>query len=807
MNSLLQDIRYSIRMMLKNPGFTAAILLTMALGIGANVAIFSVVNNTLLSSLPFKDPDKLVYVWSKLARGNQSKSTVSLPDYRDWSSQSQAFEATSCYTYNLYNLIGGQDPEQVRGSQVAADFFKVLGVEPALGRSFSAEEERDRLVILSDGLWQRRYGSNRGIVGQSIVMNGENYTVVGVMPKGFQFPSTDVQLWTTFATIYGEGQALTGNRKGRNYRVIARLKSGATLQSAQSEMNTIARRLEQQYPDSNGGVGANVITMHEQMVGDMRPTLLVLQGVVAFVLLIACANVANLLLARTSSREREIAIRITLGATRKRMVRQLLTESMLLSIIGGALGLLLALWGVSALGGLGLKSFVPVETIHLDARLLIFAVLISLLTGIIFGLAPALQASKMSLNESLKEGGRGTAGSARARRAQALLVISEVALTMVLLIGAGLMLRSFMRLQEVDLGIKTENLMTMHLAVPQSKYSESERRIALFDQIRERVGGLPGVQSVATTESRPPDGLQRNLDFVIEGQPAASGGQSLRAASVTVSDNYFSTLGIPLVKGRYFTPTDKKGTPEVAVISETMARRFFAGEDPVGKKIKLANMKAEDPWFTIVGVVSDVKYRGLDAEAGPTMYYSAQQTPPSGAYLLIRTTSEPTSVVSSVRSEIRSIDSEMPISNVKTMQQLLEESVSQSRFATLLIGIFAAVALVLACIGIYGVIAYSVSQRTGEIGIRMALGAQTNDVLRLFVGQGVKLAGVGIGIGLLAAFALTRIIVSLLYQVTATDPITYIGTGLVLAFVAVAASYLPARRATRVDPMVALRQQ
>src|SRR5215204_1061412 len=490
MNSLLQDIRYSVRMMLKNRVFTVVVLLTMALGIGANVAIFSVVNNTLLSTLPYKESDRLVYVWSKLARGNQNRSTASLPDYQDWSSQAQVFETSSCYTYNLYNLISPQqDPEQVRGAQVAANFFQVLGVEPALGRSFRAEEERDRLVILSGGLWQRRYGSDRNIVGQSILMNGENYTVVGVMPQGFRFPSSEVQLWTTFATIHGEGPSLTGNRKARNYRVIARLKPGTTVETAQAEMNTIARRLEQQYPDSNGGVGANVITMHEQIMGDVRPTLLILQGVVAFVLLIACANVANLLLALTSSREREMAIRTALGATRSRMVRQLLTESVLLSLIGGGLGLLLALWGVGALVGLGLDNLVPVEAIHLDARLLIFAALVSLATGVIFGLAPALQTSKINLNETLKEGGRGTAGSARARRAQALLVISEVALTMVLLVGAGLMLRSFMRLLEVNPGFNPDNLMTLHVAIPQAKYSEGDRLNALYDQVRERVGG------------------------------------------------------------------------------------------------------------------------------------------------------------------------------------------------------------------------------------------------------------------------------------------------------------------------------
>jgi putative ABC transport system permease protein len=794
-------------MMLKHRGFTVVVLLTMALGIGANVAIFSVVNNTLLSTLPYKEPDRLVYVWSKLARGNQNRSTVSLPDYKDWTSQAQAFEASSCYTYNLYNLVGAQDPEQVRGAQVSADFFNVLGVEPALGRSFRAEEERDPLVILSDGLWQRRYGSDRNIVGQSVVMNGENYTVVGVMPQGFRFPSNEVQLWTTFATIHAEGPTLTGNRKARNYRVIARLKPGATVETAQTEMNTVARRLEQQYPDTNGGVGANVITMHEQLVGDVRPTLLVLQGVVAFVLLIACANVANLMLARTSSREREMAIRTTLGATRSRMVRQLLTESVLLSLIGGGLGLLLALWGVTALVGLGLNSLVPVEAIHLDARLLIFAALVSLVTGIIFGLAPALQASKLNLNEMLKEGGRGTAGSARARRAQALLVITEVALTMVLLVGAGLMLRSFMYLLEVNPGFKPDNLMTLHVAVPQKKYAEGERLNALYDQVRERVGGLPGVSAVAIAESRPPGGLQRNLDFLIHGQPDAAGGQSLRAASVTVSDNYFSTLGVPLVKGRYFGPADKKGAPEVAVISETMARRFFAGAEAVGQRIKLASAKADAPWFTIVGVVADVKYRGLDADAGPTMYFSAQQTPPPGAYLLIRTTTEPTSIVPSVRGAIRSLDAELPLSNIKTMQQLLDESVSQSRFAAVLIGIFAVVALVLASVGIYGVISYSISQRTGEVGIRMALGAQTNHILRLFVSQGVRLALLGIGIGLLGAFAMSRIITSLLYQVSAIDPLTYVGTALVLAFVAVAASYIPARRATRVHPMIALRQQ
>jgi putative ABC transport system permease protein len=804
MTSLLREIRYSIRMLTKNPGFTAVALITVALGIGANTAIFSVINTILLRPLPFRDPDRIVFVWSLLG---EDQSTVSLPDINDWKSQSQSLEATAAYTYNIYNIVDSHDPEQMRGAQVSGDFFRVLGVDAMLGRTFTSEDERIRLVILSYPLWQKRYGSDAGIVGKSIGMNNESYTVLGVMPKGFEFPSAEIPLWTTFATIHPE-QSLVENRKARNFRVIARLKSGRGPDETQSEMTTIARRLEQQYPDSNSGVGAKVISVHDQLVGEIRPTLLILLGMVGLVLLIACANVANLFLVRSIVREREMAIRSALGASRGRVVRQLLTESLIISLGGGLIGLLLALLGVKLLIGFGLERLPRLDGVHVDLRLLLFTLVIALITGVIFGLAPVLQTWRVNLSDVLKEGGRSAMAGVRGRRAQNILVVVEIALTTVLLVGAGLAGRRLVTLLQTNPGIRTENLLTFQLSLPAAKYKEDWQRLNLFREVSNRALNAAGVQAVALGQSRPPDFLQSNLDFLIKSQPPQGPGQAPRAAYMPVSANYFATLGVPLLKGRLFTENDKEKTPGVAIINDSAARRFFPNQDPLGQQIKLgSNPDSDEPWSTVVGIVGDVKYRGLDADAGPTLYYSYPQSPPQGMYVFVRTTSAPESVLPAIRGEIRAVDPELPLSRIKTMSQLLDDAVSQPRFLTVLIGIFAGVALFLAAIGIYGVIAYSVAQRTQEIGLRMALGANPRNVLTLVVGHGFKLAIAGILIGLLAAFALTRVITTFLFGVEAMDPLTYVFTALILLGVAIAASYLPARRATKVDPLTAVRYQ
>ena len=804
MTSLLREIRYSIRVLTKNPGFTAVALITIALGIGANTAIFSVINTILLRPLPFRDPDRIVFVWSSLG---EERSTVSLADINDWKSQSQSFEATAAYTYNIYNVVDNQDPEQVRGAQVSGDFFRVFGVDAMYGRTFTPEDERNRLVILSYPLWQKRYGSDPGIVGKSIGMNNESYSVLGVMPKGFEFPSAEIPLWTTFATIYPE-RDLTENRKARNFRVVGRLKSGHGPEEAQNEMTTIARRLEQQYPDSNSGVGAKVISVHDQLVGEIRPTLLVLLGMVGLVLLIACANVANLFLVRSIAREKEMAIRSALGASRNRVVRQLLTESLIISLCGGVIGLLLALLGVKLLIGFGLERLPRLDGVHIDLRLLLFTLVIALITGVIFGLAPVLQTWRLNLSDVLKEGGRSAMAGVRGRRAQSLLVVVEIALTTVLLVGAGLAGRRLVTLLQTNPGIRTENLLTFQLSLPATKYKEDWQRINFFREVSNRGSNMAGVQTIALGQSRPPDFLQSNLDFLIKGQPPLGPGQTPRAAYMPVSHNYFATLGVPLIKGRMFTESDKEKTPDAAIINETAARRFFPNQDPVGQQIRMgSDPNSDDPWSTVVGIVGDVKYRGLDADAGPTIYHPYPQNPPQGMYVFVRTTNDPESVLPAMRGEIRAVDSEVPVSRIKTMSQLMDDAVSQPRFLTVLISIFAGVALFLATIGIYGVIAYSVAQRTQEIGLRMALGANPLNVLTLVVGHGFKLAIAGIVIGLLAAFALTRVITTFLFGVEAMDPLTYVFTALILLGVAIAASYLPARRATKVDPLTAVRYQ
>ena len=805
MSSLLREIRYSIRMLIKNPGFTAVALITMALGIGANTAIFSVINTIVLRPLPFREPDRIVFVWS--SRGEQDRSTASLSDINDWKSQSQSFDATAAYSYNLYNVVDYQDPEQVRGAQVSGDFFKVLGVDAMLGRTFTPEDERNRVVVLSHALWQKRYGSDSGIVGKTIGMNNESYTVLGVMPKGFEFPSAEIPLWTTFATIYPE-RALVENRKARNFRVIARLKPGSSPEEAQNEMTTIARRLEQQYPDSNSGVGARVVSAHEQLVGEIAPTLLVLLGMVGLVLLIACANVANLFLVRSIAREREMAVRSALGASNGMLVRQLLTESLIISLVGGVIGLLLALLSVKLLIGFGLERLPRLDGVHIDLRLLLFTLGISVITGVIFGLAPVVQAWRMNLSDVLKEGGRSAMGGVRGRRAQNVLVVVEIALTTVLLVGAGLAGRRLVTLLETNPGIRTENLLTFQLSLPAAKYKEEWQRLNFFREVSQRGSNVAGVQSLALGQSRPPDFLQSNLDFLIKSQPPPGAGQTPRAAYMPVSHNYFSTLGVPLIKGRLFTESDKEKTPNVAIINETVARRFFANQDPLGQQIKLgSNPNSDAPWSTVVGVVGDVKYRGLDADAGPTLYYSYPQNTPNGMYVFVRTLNDPESVLPAIRGEIKAVDPQLPLSRIKTMTQLLDDAVSQPRFLTVLISIFAGVALFLAAIGIYGVIAYSVAQRTHEIGVRMALGANPLNVLKLVVGHGFKLAIAGIILGLLAAFALTRVITTFLFGVESMDPLTYVFTAVILLGVAIAASYLPARRATKVDPLTAVRYQ
>ncbi|HWT02783.1 MAG TPA: ABC transporter permease [Pyrinomonadaceae bacterium] len=806
---LWQDLRYSLRTLVKNPGFTAVAVIALALGIGANSAIFSVVNTVLLRPLPYKDPDRLVMVWEDDTKGGYPRDTPAAANYVDWRAQNQVFEGMAAMADTSFNLTGAGDPERLEGKLVSADLFPLLGVEPQLGRAFLPEEDRpggNRVVLLSHGLWQRRFGSDPKITGQPLTLNGESYTVVGVMPPHFRFPGEEAELWAPIAFTPEEAA-----NRGRHYlKVLARMKQGVTLGQAQAEMSTIAARLQQQHPDQNKDLGAAVTSLHEYVAGDIRPALLVLLGAVGFVLLVACANVANLLLARAAARQKEIAIRVALGASRFRLIRQFLTESVLLAALGGVVGLLLSLWGVGLLQAFIPQSISQVKAVGVDGKVLVFTLLVSLLTGLIFGLAPATQASNFNLNETLKEGGRDSAAGSRGNRIRGLLVVAEVAVSLLLLIGAGLLINSFLRLRSVDPGFRTDNLLTMEVVLPETKYSEHAQRAAFYTDLLRRVEALPGVKSAAVTTNLPLYPQGNSISFSIEGRPDPATGRKPTVVTRVISPQYFSTMGIQFLQGRQLNEQDRADSPAVAVISETMARRFWPDGDPLGKRITPGRADSTDPndWITIVGVAKDVRQFELNAEPKPQMYLSYEQ---AGFFepndLVVSTSVEPLSLASAVRKAVWEVDKDQPVSNVRTMEDILSGSIARQRFSMLLLGVFAGLALVLAAVGIYGVISYSVAQRTREIGLRMALGAQRSDVVKMVVGQGLKLVLIGVAFGLAAAFVLTRVMSSLLFGVSATDPVTFLVISLVLICVALLASFIPARNATKVDPMIALRAE
>lgn len=806
MENLLQDLRYGVRMLLKRPLFTAITVFTLALGIGANSAIFSVVNAVLLRPFPFLEPDRLVYIEGLDLRTNTKGGALSPPDFLDFREQSRSFERLAAYQPASVTLTGdGSESERITGARVTANFLETLGVTPiAGGRSYLPEEEQGvtpSVVILSNGLWQRRFGSDPNIVGKNLSLNGQSLTVIGITPPEFQYPK-DAEIWIPLPFKAG---AMTA-RRTHNLIGIGRLKPGVTLNQAQTEMNSISRQLEQQYPDTNTNTGAALTLLPERIIGEMRQTLFILAAAVGLILLIVCANVANLALARGTSRYREISIRASLGATRARVVRQLLTESVLMSLIGGALGLLLAIWGVRLLLLLSPDNLPRVKEVTTDWRVMGFTLLISLLTGVLFGLIPALASSKTNLTESLKEGSRGGGGGAGSKRLRALLVVSEVALSLILLISAGLLIRSFMRLSQVDLGFKPTNILTMQLSLTRARYPDDKQRAAFYNQLLQRIASLPGVQAAATISELPLSGQENDTFFSIQGMPTVAFGSIENNANIrTVSPDYFKALSIPVVKGRSFSERDTLDSPKVIIISESFVRKYFPSEDPLGKQLTI---DFGTPWTgEIVGVVGSVRHSNLVQEPYPDMYATQGQNPQFGVNLVVRAASAPSQLTAAIRNEIHSLDKEVPVFNVKTMEQRVSEAAAQPRFRTLLLGIFAALALILASIGIYGVISYSVTQRTHEIGLRVALGAQRSDVFKLIIGQGMKLVLVGVGIGLVGAFVLTRVMSSFLFGISATDPLTFGGITLLLLGVAFLACYLPARRATRVDPMIALRYE
>ena len=800
-----RDVRLGVRTLVHSPIFTVVTVLSLALGIGANTAIFSVVNGVLLQPLPYPEPDQIVHVWHTPPQQSfpgLDKFSVSPANYVDWKAQSSTFEQMAVYTYTGLSLITSNNPLPLTGAAVSSDFFSVLRSQVMQGRGFTSEEEqpgRDQVVVIGHQLWQRAFGANPNIIGQTVNLNSRSFTVVGIMPAGFEFPR-EADLWVPLAWDDEERQV----RSIHDYLVIARLKPNVSPEQAQAEMKTISSRLEQQYPEDNKGWGAVVIPLHEDLVGDFRTALLVLFCAVGFVLLIACANVANLMLARGANRQKEMAVRIALGAGRARLVRQLLTESVLLAVTGGVLGLLIAMVGSRMLVGLG--GIPNSDDIGIDTWALGFTLLVSLGAGILIGIVPALQSTRTSISETLKQGAGRTGGSAIKQHTRKALVISEVALSLVLLIGAGLMIRSFWKLQNVDPGFDTSNALTMSLVLTPTRYSEPQQRLAFVDQAIEQIRAVPGVVSVGTTSVIPLAGGGSTQPFSIEGQPTVAIAEQPMAQTRYISPDYFRAIAIPLRQGRFFSDYDRDSSVPVVIISEAMARRFWPGENPIGRRLTPSFHAAEGA-REIVGVVGDVKTVGLDVDSSAMMYLPYKQAPRPFISFVVRTASNPESLAQPVSQAIYSIDKAQALTNVQTMEQVLMESLSGRLLNMTLLLTFAGAALLLAAVGVYGVMNYTVTLRRRELGIRMALGAERMDVLRLVLGQGLTLTLIGVGAGLISAYALTRLMASLLYGVTATDYLTFGSVSAVLIAVGLAASYVPARRATKVNPTIALRAE
>jgi len=804
-----QDLRYGLRMLLKKPGFTTIAALTLALGIGANTAIFSVINAILLRPLPYAAPERLVMVWESFPGSREN--AVMPANFADWRAQNQVFTDMAAWageTFNLSNSSGssgGGEPEKLEGLRVTANLFALLGVEPFMGRAFLPEEGRpgaSRVAMISYGLWQRRFGGSRDaaseVIGSRVVLDGTAFTIIGVMPPAFHFPTREPSVWIPLAL---SPEQINTRVSAHFLSVIARLKPDVDQAQAQAEMSALAARLERQYPSTNATVGTRVVSLKEQVVGNFRQALLILFAAAGFVLLVACANVANLLLFRASMRRNEIAVRLALGAGRGRLMRQLLTESLLLAGLGGALGLFLAWWSVSVLTAAMPESLALVKAVTVDLTVLTFTLVASALTGIFFGLFPAFQATRLNLNEALKEGGRDGARGRGGMRS--LLVVVEVALALALMAGAGLMINSFLRLRQVDAGFKARRLLTMEIDPTLARYPDHAALAAFYDRLLERVEALPGVESAAVITRLPLTDTRGHYMFRTETQ---AGWKYAGALPSTISPGYFHTMGIPLLSGRAFTPQDVAQSAPVAVINEAMRERAWPNQDPLGKRIRMYPYDATALTLTVIGVVKDVRQSELQVAARPEVYRSYTQMmsyPPRD--LVVRTSAPPLGLAPAVRGAIQSVDKDQPVSNTRTMERILADSLADERFNMLLLAIYAALALMLAAVGVYGVMSYLVTQNTREIGIRLALGAQARDVLRLVVGQGLALTIAGVVVGLIGAWGLTRLMKKLLYGVTATDPLTFLCVSLLLIFIALLACCIPARRATKVDPIIALR--
>lgn len=817
MESILQDIRYSLRALKRTPAFTAASVIVLALGIGASTSIFTVVNAVLLRPLPYPESDRLVMLWETNPRFQIAGDALPVTpgSFMDWREQNTSFEQVAAFGSSQLNLSGTGEPERVACASVSGKFFELMRIAPMLGRALNDEDEKPgaaRVAVISYALWQRRLAGATEAIGKTLTLDGESYSIAGVAPEGFQFPRAGELPFATGITTNTDvwkPMTLTDefiNRKRANHQlsVLARLKAGATLEQARTDMKAIAARAEQDIPDSKG-IGVKLIPLAEQVVKNVRTGLLVLAGAIGLVMLIACANVANLMLARAAARTKEIAIRAALGASRFRIVRQLATEALLVGLASGLSGLLLSLWGVKSLLALAGSNLPRANEIAMDFRVVAVTFGMALLSSVLFGLFPAIGASKVNLSQSLKQGTT-TRGTFHRNRLRGALVVAEIAISLVLLIGSGLMIKSLARVLAVDPGFRPDTL-TLRISLAGSKYPNANQQIAFFQDVNRRVAAIPGMQSAGLISAAPLGGGLYAGGFSIESQPAASEAQDQTADRRMVSPNYFNALGISIIEGRVFSDQDNQNSPGVAIISESLARRFLPNEDAIGKRIKLGGRDSTRPWLLIVGVCGDVRDTALESDARPCVYVPYPQFAVLSMALVARTAGDPKTVVSAIREEVWAVDKDQPITDVKTMSAYVSDSVAPRRSNAILLGAFATVALVLASVGVYGVIAYSVTQRVREIGIRIALGAESGDVIKLIVGRGLALVSVGIVIGLGGALALTRVMSSLLYGVRPTDPVAFTLVTFLMIGISMLASYIPARRATKVDPMVALRSE
>jgi putative ABC transport system permease protein len=812
MQTLIQDLRYGVRMLMKQPGFTLIAVVTLALGIGANTAIFSVVHTVLLRQLPYRQPEQLVWVWA--TRTDRDKAFYSIPNFTETGERQQSFAQLAAFANWGVNLTGNGEAERWQGVRLSAHALQMLGVEAAAGRTLQAEDDNPnsaRVVVLSYGLWHRRFGGNQNVIGQSLTLNGDAYTVVGVLPPQFTIPNAEIELATALRPAADPWR----DERGSNFlRVFGRLKAGVAVAQAKAEFAAITARLREEHPDVNAKLTApNVLPLHEEITGGYRAGLWLLQGAVGLVLLIACVNLANLLLARATARQRESALRAALGATRFRLVRQMLTESLLLALIGGALGVLLALLGSDALLALSPADLPRLSQVNIDGRMLLFTLALSLLAGLVFGLAPTWQATKTDLNVALKEGGRGGSGGAVGRLRNAL-VVAEIALSLALLVGAGLLLKSFARLQSVNPGFAPDKLLTVRVSLTGAQYAQAAAVQAYYDRLAERLSDVPEVAAVGAASALPLSGVNARVEFTIVGRAYATRAEAPAAQDRWVSPDYFQTMQIPLRAGRAFTAADNERGAKVLMIDEALARRYWPDGNPLGAHLRLSFGSSAPVEYEIVGVAANVKHVGLNDEPTATLYGTLAQTPPSAVIgrlnnlsIVARLTNETQSVAARVRNEVQAVDLQVPASNARPLTQFVAAAVAARRFNGRLLGVFAVAALLLAAAGLYAVISFSVKQRTRELGIRLALGARPTTLLKLVIGQGLQLALLGVALGLVVTVALTRLLTGLLFEVSATDPVTFAGVVLLLTFVALLACWIPARRATKVDPMIALRHE